>query len=164
MNMKTRILFGLFLMILISCAKEENKPSDEFTLKSSQYTGFVFEDLQIISFPNTDNLKPDFLVSAQTVENGTVVSPFLSHPALETRFFLSDTFENYENALASYNNFIIPENIQLEQFALNIKPNQIWLIKTNTEKFGVILIKSAAFNNNNDTPYAETTFKAKNIN
>lgn len=159
--MKTKILLGIFLVILISCDKENNQHSDEFTLKSNQYTGFLFEGLKVIDFPNNENRKPDFLVAAQTLENGDVVSPFFSNPDLESRFLLSGSFENYESALNEYNNFAVPANYQLAQFALNVQPNQIWLIKTNTKKFGVILIKSAKFNNFNDTPYAETTFKAK---
>jgi len=164
MAMKTKILFVIFLVVMVSCDKENNKPSDEFKLKSNQYNGFSFEKLKVIDFPNTENLKPDFFLAAQTLDNGDVVSPFFSHPDLESRFFLSDSFENYESALNEYKNFEVPDNFQLEQFALSVQPNQVWLIKTNREKFGVILIKSAAFNNLNDTPYAEATFKAKIIN
>jgi len=163
-DMKTKILFGLFLIILISCDEEESKPSDEFTLSSSQYKGFLFEEMQIISFSNTNDSNPDFVVLAQTDENGDIASPFLTHPELERRFYLSNSFDNYEKALSSYNNFEIPENYHLIQSALNIEPNQIWLIKTNSEKFGVVLIKSTEYNKDNDTPYAEATFKAKKIN
>lgn len=163
-DMKTKILFGLVLIILISCDEEENKPSDKFTLSSSQYKGFLFEEMQIINFSNTNDSNPDFVVLAQTDENGDIVSPFLTHPELERRFYLSNSFENYEKALSSYNNFAISENYHLRQSALNIEPNQIWLIKTNSEKFGVVLIKSTEYNKDNDTPYAETTFKAKKIN
>jgi len=164
MTMKTKILFVIFLVVLVSCDKENSKPSDEFTLKSNQYTGFSFEKLNVIDFPFNQNLKPDFLVSPHILENGDVVSPFFFHPDLESRFFLSGSFENYENALTEYNSFVIPDNYQFEQFAFGVQPNQIWLIETNRAKFGVILIKSAEFNNYNDTPYAETTFKAKIIN
>jgi hypothetical protein len=164
MTVKTKILFVIFLVVLVSCDKENNTPSDEFTLKSNQSTGFSFEKLKVIDFPNSENFKPDFLVAAQTLDNGDVVSPLFAHPDLESRFFLSGSFENYKSALNEYNNFSVPDNFQLEQFALSVQANQVWLIKTNTEKFGVILIKSAEFNNFNDTLYAETSFKAKIIN
>lgn len=159
--MKTKILFVILLVVLFSCDKEDSKPSDEFTLKSNQDTAFSFEKLKVIDFPFNNNLKPDFLVAPHTLENGNVVSPFFSHPDHEFRFFLSDTFENYENALSNYNSFVIPDNSHFEQFAFGVKSNQIWLMKTNQNKYGIILIRSAIFNNDNDIPYAETTFKAR---
>ena len=159
--MKTNILFLIFLVVLVSCDKENNKPSDEFTLKSNEYTAFSFEKLKVIEFPFNNNLKPDFLVAPHILENGDVVSPFFSHPDQEIRFFLSGTFENYENALAHYNSFVIPDNYQYEQFAFGVKPNQVWMMKTNKNKHGIILIIRAIFNNDNDIPYAETTFKAR---
>ena len=162
--MKTKILFAIFLIVLVSCDKENNKPSDEFKLKSNQYTGFSFEQMKVINYPSTESIKPDFFVAAQTLDNGDVVSPFFSNPDMESRFFLSGSIENYERALNEYNTIAIPENFQLEQFALNLQPNQVWLIKTNSEKYGVLLIESAEFNNFNDTPYAETAFKARIIN
>ncbi|MFO7613630.1 MAG: hypothetical protein R6W71_03225, partial [Bacteroidales bacterium] len=161
MTPKTKILFLIFLTFWVSCDKANNKPSDQFTLKSNQYTGFSFEVLKVIDFPFNGNLKPDFLVAPHILVNGDVVSPFFSHPDLESRFFLSGTYENYENALTDYNSFVIPDNYQFEQFAFGVKPNQIWLINTNENKSGIILIISAKFNNDNDTPYAETTFKAR---
>jgi hypothetical protein len=161
MTMKSKILFVIFLVVMVSCDKEKNTPSDEFTLKSNQYTGFSFEKLRVVDFPFNQSLKPDFSVLPHTLENGNVVSPFFSHPDLESRFFLSGSFENFENALIEYNNFVIPDNYQFEQFAFGVQPNQIWLMKTNKNKHGIVLIISAIFNNNNDTPYAETTFKAR---
>lgn len=159
--MKTRIVIAFCLLIFVSCDKENNKPADEFTLKSSEYTGFLFEGLKIITLPNSNNLKADFLMSPQTTENGDVVSPFFAHPDLESRFYLSGEFENFESALSSFESYIIPDDIQYQQFALFVRSNQIWLVRTNTEKYGVVLIKSAEYNIYNDTPYAETTFKAK---
>lgn len=147
---------------MFSCdKKEDNKPSDEFTIKSNEYTAFSFEKLKVIKFPFNNNLKPDFLVSPHILENGDVESPLLSHPDLEYRFFLSGNFENYENALAHYNSFINPDNFQFEQFAFGVKPNQVWLMKTNNNKLGIVLIRSAVSYSDNDTPYAETTFKAR---
>jgi hypothetical protein len=57
---------------------------------------------------------------------------------MESRFFLSGSFENYESALNEFEEFAVPENFQFEQFALSVQPNQVWLINTNREKFGVI--------------------------
>ncbi|MBW6484468.1 MAG: hypothetical protein K0B10_15615 [Vicingaceae bacterium] len=165
--MRTSRIFviSIIFALSVSCEKDNNKPLDEFTLKSTDYNGFLFETLKIIPFPNANNLLPDVLVAPHTIENGDVISPFLLHPDIEERkFFLSAEFENITNALESYESFELPNDYQLQQFAFNVKPFQIWLVKTNSENFGVVLIKNTEYNNNNDSPYAEVTFKAKKIN
>ncbi|MDD2197545.1 MAG: hypothetical protein PHW91_10215 [Bacteroidales bacterium] len=73
--MKTRIMFVFCMLVFVSCDKENSRPADEFTLKSSEYTRFLFEMLGVITFPNSNNLKVDFVMSPQTTENGDVVSP-----------------------------------------------------------------------------------------
>ncbi|HCY00566.1 MAG TPA: hypothetical protein DG754_10545 [Bacteroidales bacterium] len=161
MIMEIRIIFTFCMLVFVSCDKENNKPADEFTLKSTEYTGFLFEGLKIITFPNPNNLKADFVMSPQTTENDDVVSPFFAHPDLESRFYLSGEFESFDSALSSFESYIMPADIKYQQFALDIKPYQVWLIRTNTEKNGIILIKSAECYIYNDIPYAETTFKAK---
>lgn len=159
--MRKYLLIVIGLSIFISCDKERSKPADEFILKSNAYTGFLFEKLKIINFPNSNNLKPDFVISPHITANGIVASPFFSHIDLENRFYLSGEFDSYENAINYYESYILPNDAHFQQFALPIKPNQVWLILTNNERYGVVLIKGTEFNDNNDTPYAEATFKAK---
>jgi len=159
-----KLLFIAFFLIWTSCDKEKTIPTNEFTLDSEMRKGFHFESLSIIDFPNSSELKPDFIVLAQTNEIGDVLSPFLSHPDIESRFILSDEFDNFESAQAYFDSYSTPENEPFQQFATNVKPNQIWLIKTNSGKFGKILIASTAFNNIDDKPYAKVTFKAEHLN
>ena len=164
MKIRKIFLISIVFTLLVSCEKDKNKPSDEFTIKSSDKAGFLFETLKIIPFPSADNLLPDILVSPYTMENGDVVSPFLSHPDFaEYRFFLSAEFENLNNALESFESYVLPDEFQLQKFAFNVKPNQIWLVKTNSGNYGIILIKNTEFNNDNDNPYAKVTFKAKKL-
>ena len=161
MNTTIKVMIAICLFFFISCDKENSKPADEFTLKSNANTGFLFEKLKIINFPNSNNLKPDFILSPHITANGGVVSPYFSHVDLESRFHLSGEFDSYENALNYYESYILSDDVHFQQFALPVRPNQVWLILTNNERYGVVLVKSTEFNDNNDTPYAEATFKAK---
>lgn len=164
MRTDIRLLFIAFLLIWTSCDKEKQILTNDFTLDSETQKGFQFEILNIIDFPNSNGLKPDFIVLAQTSNDGDVLSPFLSQPDLENRFILSEEFENSESAQAYFDSYSTPEDKPFQQFALNVKPNQIWLIKTNSGEFGKILILSAEFSNIDNKPFARITFKAENLN
>jgi len=164
MRTNFKLLLIALLLIWTSCDKDKTLLTNEFTLDSDMHKGFQFENLDIIDFPNSNDLKPDFVVLAQTNDNGDVVSPFLSQPDLENRFILSEEFISFDSAQAYFDSYTTPDNKPFQQFALNVKPNQIWLIKTNTGKFGKILIISTEFNNIDNKPFAKTTFKAENLN
>jgi len=168
--MKTQfktLLLGL-LIVLTSCESDDNSKSEFYTLNttvtSNIFKGFSFESLNIINYPNKQNTKPDFIVLAQMNQTGTVLSPFLSQQDLESRFILSNTFSDYNSAKSYFDTLAIVENKTLEQSAFNIKPNQVWVIKTNNGDFGKILIvetKTETVENN--TPFAEIKFKAERI-
>ena len=168
--MKTQfktLLIGL-LIVLTSCEGDDNLKSEFYTLNtkvtSNIFKGFSFESLSIIDYPNKQNTKPDFIVLAQMNEAGTVLSPFLSQQDLESRFILSNNFNDYNSAKSYFDTLTTFENKTLEQSALGIRPNQVWVIKTNKGDFGKILIvetKTEIVENN--TPFAEIKFKAERI-
>ena len=168
--MKTQFkifLLGL-LIILTSCEGDENSTPEFYTLNtkvaSNIFNGFSFESLNIIDYPNKQNTKPDFIVLTQMNETGTVLAPYLSQQNLESRFVLSNTFIDYNSAKSYFDTLTTVKNKTLEQFAFGIKPNQIWIIKTNKGDFGKILIVEAkAEIVENNTPFAEIKFKAEKI-
>ena len=162
--MKTKIFIFFCLTILTSCDKDKEKENDFFTLKSDEMKGFSFESLKLISFPNSANRMPDFIVIAYTDETGKIISPSLTSPDLERKFALVDDFENFEIALQSFESFETEDNYVFDMFALPIRPNQIWLFKIGIEKYGIILITSSNFyEKNGRTPYADVSFKVKKI-
>ena len=104
------------------------------------------------------------MVLAQTSEIGNVLSPFLSNPNLENRFLLIEEFNDYETAIDYFNGNTVYNNEPLQQFALNIVPNQIWLIKTNSGQFGKLLtIKTKVDVIDDNKPFAELEFKIAKI-
>lgn len=163
MKHNVQLLLALALLIMNSCDRAPNSPSNKFSLNSEQHKGFLFEGLKVIDSPNSSGILPDFIVLAQTGENGNVLSPFLSNPLLENRFILSKEFEDIETAEQYFESYSAPEDEPFLQNALNIKPYQVWLIKTNNGDFGKILILNSIFKSIDSTPYAEIKFKADNF-
>ena len=171
--MKTKVLVLSCLIILTCCDKEKVNDGGIFKLNSSvegaapnfRIRGFSFETMRIITYPNPRNQEPDFLVMAHTDETGKVLSPFLSSFDLgKIRFAKIDEFENYEAAFQRFNDFTLEDDYTFDIFALPVQPNQIWLIKMSTEKFGIILVKSTLFyEKENNTPFAEISFQAKKL-
>jgi hypothetical protein len=160
--MKTRsiIFFSVLVFFLSSCGKEDESPPSEFTLGSEPFKGFLFESLSIIDYDNASATKPDFVVLAQVNAQGDVLAPFLSHPDYQNRFAFLKDFTDPEEALEYYEDYTTPENKDLQVGAFGIKPNQVWLIKTNSGGFGKILVLSTRVGKIDETAFAEITFKA----
>lgn len=51
----------------------------------------------------------------------------------------------------------------LQTFALDIKPFDVWQIKTNTGETGILLVLESRTETINNTPFAEIKFKVKKI-
>jgi len=66
--------------------------------------------------------------------------------------------QNYFDTLSVVN------NLQYQTFALDIKPLEIWQIKTNSEEIGNILLLETETGKIDNTPFAEIKFKAKKYN
>jgi len=160
-----KIFFYFFsFIILTSCDKDPVKDKDIFTLTSKDRKGFKIESLKIIDYSKTPKKMPDFFVFAITTNAGDIVSPGLSNPFLENIFVLIDNFENYETAFQYFSSFELKDDYIFEKIAAPVLPNQIWLIKAGTNKFGIFLItKTQYYEDNDKSPYAEVSFKAKKI-
>jgi hypothetical protein len=168
--MKTQFKIFLFGLILVftSCEGDDILRTEFFvlntTVTSNVFKGFSFKSLNIIDYPNKQNTIPDFIVLAQTNQTGTVLFPFLSQLDLENRFILSKDFSDYQNAKIYFDTLKTVGNNVLEQVAYEIKPNQIWIVKTENSDFGKILIVETKIGKvENDTPFAEIKFKAEII-
>lgn len=165
-NLIISVSFGL-LFGLMSCEKENPAyerdsidkimNSNVFIMNSKENRGFLFEELKLADFPKTD---ADFIIIPQTGMTGDVMSPFLSNPDFEKRFVLADEFEDRQRAEASFNDYKeFPEDGTLQQFALNLKPNQVWLIRSNSGKFYKVLIVNTIVDR--ETSFVEIKFKVE---
>jgi hypothetical protein len=169
--MKKILNLILCASVFLALACEDKEKTDpEFTLDNDINDnhlgkGFSFSKMGVINLPNSENLIPDFIVACLMDENGNLQGgPFLSHPNLEGRFvFIKD----YDNKISAQNHFDTISTISsrpYDIFASNLKPNELWQIKTSTEDIGIILIMEARNENVQGEGYAEIKFKAKKLN
>jgi len=158
------INFFIFICLIIITSCDKDKDNGIFTLTSDDMKGFSFKSLKYISFPFSDNQMPDFIVFAHQDETGKIISPSLASPSLERKFALVDDFENFEIALQTFESYESEDNYIFDMFALPVRPNQIWLVKIESENYGIVLITSSDFYEKKDkTPYAKVSFMAKKI-
>jgi len=168
--MKNYVIAALYGLMIIFISCEEDAPESEqidqalienrvFALNSKENKGFSIEKMNVADFPKSD---ADFIIIPQTNLTGDVVSPFLSNPNLEKRFILSNEFGDIESAQAYFNSYSdYPVGQDLQQFALEIKPNQVWLVKTHSGTFCKILIMDTRIDKT--TSFVEIKFRAEKI-
>jgi len=168
--MKNYVIAALYGLMIIFISCEEDAPESEqidqalienrvFARNSRENKGFSIEKMNVADFPKSD---ADFIIIPQTNLTGDVVSPFLSNPNLEKRFILSNEFGDIESAQAYFNSYSdYPVGQDLQQFALEIKPNQVWLVKTHSGTFCKILIMDTRIDKT--TSFVEIKFRAEKI-
>lgn len=158
----------ILICIIGACEDHDKTPPDFYILNTEIPTGqlpngFSFKEMNIISFPNSDNLKPDFLLLVHTNETGTFLGPMLSHPDLENRFIFRKNYDDMNSAQNYFDTLSIINKTPLQTFALDIKPFEVWQIKTSTGETGILLVLETRTETINNTLFAEIKFKAKKI-
>jgi hypothetical protein len=159
-----RIIFTSFLLLFqIAGCKESNEvPSKIITIDSSidnGYKGFHFETGKTITYPNSDNIKPDFSVLVQIEQTGFIVGPFLSNPDLTSIFALTATFTDKEQADDFFDNYTVASATNYDPVALNLEPYQVWTIKTNHGEYAKLLVLDTDKVMDINNPFAEVTFR-----
>jgi len=167
--MKKPLILILCLLVFLAyaCENKENQ-EPEFILNTDipdgqLYSGFSFEKMKIITGPNSENIIPDFLVACLMNDLGEISGPFLSHPNLESRFVLLNSYDNLNSAKNNFDTLSTISNQPPTTFALDIKPFEIWQIKTSTDDVSLILIIEAKAEKIGSSAFAEIKFKARKI-
>jgi hypothetical protein len=166
--MNKLLILGLIILACIIGACEDNDKTlpDSYLLNTELITGqhpkgFSFKEMKVISFPNSDNLNPDFILSVHTNETGDILGPMLGDPELASRFIFRKSYDDLNSAQNYYDTLSIISEDPLQTFAFDIKPFEVWQIKSNTGQTGIILILESKAESINSTPTAEIKFKAK---
>jgi len=159
-----RMFLAVYTCILIACEGHDQSSSEYYMLNTKSSSGFSFKNMEALSFPFSETNKPDFLLSVHINDAGDIVGAMLSNPDLENRFILIKKFDDLNSAQMAYDTLSVLSSSQLQPFALDITPFEIWQIKTNTGAMVIILIMETLTENINNTPYAEIKFKAKKSN
>ncbi len=146
----------LFAFSFIGCSKDEGDidkrrgfstiislitSDDNFNV--NEYYGFSFNEAGIITYPNYDDIIPDFILGYYEPE--VYFSTPSIYPYRFASFCLLNTFDNEDSAKEYFES----PNITLDNIdsALSInghdvETNQIWLIKTKYRSYGIIRIIS----------------------
>jgi hypothetical protein len=167
--MKKTFNLIIFTLVFLAYACEDKENRDpEYILNtdipnSQLFSGFSFTKMNIITFPNSENIIPDFIVASFMNDIGDISGPFLSHPNLENRFILLNSYDNAKSAQNYFDTLATINNYPHQTFALDIKPFEIWQIKTSTDEVGIILIIEARAEKIGSSAFAEIKFKAKKI-
>lgn len=162
--------FCVCVISLVSCEDDEfaseripssgESVSEIYTINSRESKGFLLDELRLAEFPGSE---ADFIIIPQTGLTGDVMSPFLANPDLENRFILlSGDLTDVKSAVeyfASYTTY--PEEQDPGQFALNLKPYQVWLIKSQSGVFFKVLILDTSVDK--ETSYVEIKFRAEKV-
>ena len=166
--MKRAFLFSVLLLFAFSgCEKEEDPvTSGEATLTSdrvlegSTYSiyGFSFEQGMVIKYnPAGTGTIPDFFILPIT-DGGQPSGALLDTPNQSKSFSLTAEFSDPLVALQYFNYYknVIDSNYVF--LANPLEENQVWTFRTNSDKFGKILMKEVKALVKNNENYAETTF------
>lgn len=167
-NLINALLIG-FIFFFISCEEDdlslERTPSEalqntkEYVLNSRDNKGFSADLLRMADFPKSD---ADFIIIPQTSLTGDIMSPFLANPNLGMCFLLIDEFEDSKSAQTYFeSNEEYPADKDLQQFALNLKSNQVWLVKAKSGSFCKIWILETRVDKT--TSIVELKFKAQRV-
>ncbi|MBN2664949.1 MAG: hypothetical protein JXR67_00450 [Bacteroidales bacterium] len=166
MNKLLKITLCISFCLISACEDHDKTPPEFYVLNTELSTGqllkgFSFKDLKIITFPNSSNVIPDFILACHTNETGDIIGPMLSHPNLENRFIFLKSYDNITSAQNHFDTLSVIGINPFQTFALDIKPFEIWQIKTNSGETGILLILETRTETKNNTPFAEIKFKAK---
>jgi len=169
------ILILILIVTLIqgcdnSVGPSSPKTTGETTLTTQtdghKFTGFSFSRGGNIVAPNAKKIVPDIRVHVQTDETGEIRGILLSsgtqlfYPA----FHPLREFDDTDAAEEYFNNVNEAPDIYAD-LAFFVKANQVWAVKTNDDKYGIILILHTDTyeytDGSNSAPYGEVRFKWK---
>jgi len=85
----------------------------------------------------------------------------LSQPDLENRFIFIKRLDDLNSAQNYFDTLSFVSKEQYQAFAFDIKPLEIWQIRTNSGEIGNILLLETKTEKVDNTPFAEIKFKAK---
>lgn len=161
--MRRSILTGLFIILLLPACNKDDNPDTSGTvtmnndLLLSQQTqnyylfGFLFSKGELVSSEAVP--PPDIIIDT----DGTKLSFEANN--LQNSFFLFEEYVNESLAEDAFNSLTSATVSQWAGSATPLKPNQIWLYRSGTERYAKIRIISTILDITKNPDYAECTFQ-----
>ena len=158
-----KILPLILLLLIFSSCQDNNTVSLDYSVGSEQDNGFSFNKMAVLSNDVNQNINADFIVLPQMSDSGKLLAPFLVQTELKSSFLLSKQFDNLMAAEQYYNNYTsFSDNGSVFDYnAIPVKPFQVWIVITNANLYGKILISEASAAYVNNSPNAVVNFKAE---
>lgn len=167
-----KIQLLLLILIVFSACELDDSVEFESSTASTQYSvssqldnGFSFETMKVINDSSDLISSSDFIVFPQLGEKGELLSPFLVQPLLKSSYALAKQFSNLDDAKKYYDtyNTVSDSGLKFENTAIPVQPFQLWIVKTNTNQYGKILISGTSSSDKANLPVAVVDFYAKSI-
>jgi hypothetical protein len=135
--------------------------NQEFSLSSTQESGFSFETMTIVT-DTAKILNTDFIVLPQLNANGGLVSPFFVQHNLKSGFALIKQFDNMADAQSFFDSYtaFTGNDSDFNIYGLAVKPYQIWTVKTGLNTYGKILVLNGKAEFSNKSYFANVSFQA----
>lgn len=169
MRFKKNRLLLLILLVFCACNDENNMPtpevnlsqSQEFSLSSTQESGFSFETMSIVN-DTAKILNTDFIVLPQLDAYGGLVSPFFVQHNVKSGFALIKQFDNLTDAQSFFDTYTAfkGNDSDFNIYGLSVKPFQIWTVKTGLNTYGKILVLTGKAEFSTKSYFANVSFKA----
>ena len=147
-NFKFSLVIVFLLSSVISCKKNSTGispiiTSGRVTLNSKieNYTGhgFSFSNGTVISIPNSEGIMVDMIVAVQITDFG-VTGVFFGSPEFRSSFQLNSCVDTEDSAKTIFNNLMEITDTTFQNLAIPVKKNQIWVVKTDENKYAKLLI------------------------
>jgi len=156
---KAAIIVYILFMILTACDKDDGKIeyigedvfSSEKVLTGDFYIiyGYSFEEGDFLPFPSTGGIQPDIVVIDNTDHNNNIIGAVLSSPDNQEAFHLNGSFDTAESAESFYNSYLEVGDSAFTELAENVTYNQVWTVKTTSDKYAKLLIKDVVIKQDN---------------
>ena len=173
-----RALFILLIITLLllqyQCEKTTgpyppaNLPAGTVSMNSKlpdhKISGFSFSGGIRVSYPNSQNIKPDISVGAELNASGNPVGVFLFSVELHPAFILLFRSVDSDSAGVFFDTLSVIPDTTFKDLAMHVSKNQVWAIKTLEKKYAKILVtQTRAYIDSTSTnvpvPVGEVTFK-----
>ncbi len=169
MNKLNTLLLLIFILVFTGCQKNKKvKTSGEETLNSERVLdgttysiqGFSFSTGSVILYnPQQSTNPPDIFVLPISDAQGNVTGAYLDSPNILNSFSLIGTYGTASEALTAFNNYKTVNVSNYDPLAQPILINQVWVFKTNSDKFTKLLILDIKTYKIDIEPNAEVRFK-----
>lgn len=159
-----RILYILFLVVIVSCDPSNNDEnrgqlvlSSAFDFNNATIHGYNFELKSFTQFPSGLDPVPDIIVDKFTLLNGDILPGFTS-PENNNGFALISESGSLAESLSFFEDYgEFDTSLPLVSTTDTIRTYQVWVLKTRQDKYVKLNIRDIRILNNAGGDYIEVS-------